>query len=215
MAQVLRLTAIERVHLYRLTKALDTGFTCKNDATPARIVRPTVQALLDRLEPAPAVLLNRMSEILAYTAGYERLMAPIGLLDGSPPNVARFVFTDKRARTAYPDWDHVADEQVAALKQGPFRADPNMATLADELTVTTGEAFARRVNTVPGLPKSNGIMRLVHPEVSELRLAYETLELPADDDQRLIVHLPADEAASTALDRLNGRRPRALRVVSG
>jgi transcriptional regulator with XRE-family HTH domain len=215
LAQALRLTASERVHLYRLTKAGDTGFTCQRDAIPGRIVRPTVQAMLDHLEPAPAVLLNRLSEILAWTVGYERLAGPIGLLDGRPPNLARFVFTDNRARIAYPDWAHVADEQVAALKQGPFRANQYMAMLADELTVTAGDAFAQRVGTVPGLPKSSGIVRLAHPEAGELRLAYETLELPADDDQRLIVHLPADAATSAALDGLNNRRPRALRVVAG
>ncbi len=41
-------------------------------------------------------------------------------------------------------------------------------------------------------------------------LAYETLELSADDEQRLIVHLPADEVTTAALDRLNSQRPRAL-----
>ncbi|MES4902818.1 MULTISPECIES: helix-turn-helix transcriptional regulator [unclassified Streptomyces] len=214
LADALRLTPAERVHLHRLTKGAEPGFSCMGGADPVRTVRPTVRALLDRLEPAPAVLLNRLSEILAHTAGYERLAGPVGLLDGSPPNLARFVFTDPRARTAYPDWARVADEQVAALKQGPFRADAHIARFADELTVTTGEAFTERVATLPGLPRSNGVTRLCHPEVGELRLAYETLELPADDDQRLIVHLPADDATSAALDRLTGRHPGALRAVS-
>ncbi|MET7713448.1 helix-turn-helix domain-containing protein [Streptomyces sp. NPDC005407] len=215
LADALRLTASERIHLHRLAKGADGGFTCMGGATPARAVRPTVRALLDRLEPAPAVLLNRLSEILDCTAGYERLAGPIGLLDGRPPNLARFVFTDDRARTAYPDWDRIADEQVAALKQGPFRADRHVAALADELTLTAGATFAERVETLPGLPKSNGVARLIHPEAGELRLAYETLELPAADDQRLIVHLPADDATSAALDRLTGRLPGALRAVSG
>jgi transcriptional regulator with XRE-family HTH domain len=214
LADTLRLTPAERVHLHRLTKGAEPGYSCMGGAGPARTVRPTVRALLDRLEPAPAVLLNRLSEILAHTAGYERLAGPIGLLDGNPPNVTRFVFTDPRARTAYPDWALVADEQVAALKQGPFRADPHIAGLADELTVTTGDAFTGRVASLPGLPRSTGVTRLHHPEVGELRLAYETLELPADHDQRLIVHLPADDATSAALDRLTGRHPGALRAVS-
>ncbi|MEK8108484.1 hypothetical protein NKG94_32885 [Micromonospora sp. M12] len=70
------------------------------------------------------MLLNQLGDILAHTAGYERLVTPIGLLDAAQPNLARFVLTDTRARSAYPDWDHMADEQVAALKQGPFRAYP-------------------------------------------------------------------------------------------
>ncbi|MFD7445983.1 helix-turn-helix domain-containing protein [Streptomyces sp. NPDC059909] len=215
LADALRLAPSERIHLHRLTKAADSGFHCMGGAMPVRTVRPTVRALLDRLEPTPAVLLNRLGEILARTEAYERLVAPLGLLDGDPPNLARYVFADARARSVFPDWDVVADEQVAALKQGPFRADRHIAALADELTVTAGADFAGRVATVPGLPKSSGIMRLVHPETGELRLAYETLDLPADDDQRLVVHLPADAAASTALDRLTGRRPGALRAISG
>jgi hypothetical protein len=48
-----------------------------------------------------------------------------------------------------------------------------------------------------------------------LRLAYEMLELPADDHQRLVVHLPADAATSAALDRLNSHPPQPLRIVVG
>jgi transcriptional regulator with XRE-family HTH domain len=214
LADALQLTTSERLYLHGLAKA-EPGFRCRGDAAPGRVVRPTVQAVLDRLEPAAAVLVNRLSEILAYTAGYERLAGPIGLLDGDPPTIARFVLTDDRARTAYPDWDRVADDQVAALKQGPFRSDRYVAMLADELTVTAGEAFTRRVDAVPGMPRQTGVVRLVHPEVGELRLAYETLALPAEDDQRLVVHLPADQATSEALDRLVHRRPGVLSVVSG
>ncbi|MEV0213624.1 helix-turn-helix transcriptional regulator [Micromonospora sp. ALFpr18c] len=214
LATALRLTRTERVHLYRLSKGADPGFNCRGDTTPERTVRPTVQALLDRLGPTPAVLLNQLSDILAHTAGFVRLVGPIGLLDATQPNLARFVLSDSRARGAYPDWDHVADEQVATLKQGPFRAYPPMAALADELTVTAGDAFTRRVDTVPSLPKASGIVRLAHPEAGMLRLAYEILELP-DDDQRLIVHLPADAATSAALDRLTSQHSQPLRLVAG
>ncbi|WP_433789817.1 helix-turn-helix transcriptional regulator [Actinoplanes sp. CA-252034] len=203
LAGALRLSAGERAHLLRLTKASDPAYNCLGgDSRPARTVRPTVRAVLDRLDPAPAVLLNRLGDILARTAAYERLMGPIGLLDGARPNLARFVLTDERARVAYPDWERVADEEVAALKQGPFRADPHIAALADELTVTAGEAFTRRVETVPGLPGASGVLRLIHPTVGHLRLAYEVMDLAADDDQRLIVLLPADIETTTALDRL-------------
>ncbi len=211
LADVLRLTTSERIHLQRLSKVADGGFRCAGDMTPARTVRPTVRVLLDGLEPAPAMLVNRVSEIIAWTSGYERLAGPIGLLDGTPPNLARYVFTDPRARVAYPEWDRVADERAAALKQRAFHTD----RLVDELTLIAGQAFAARMSTLAGLPKPNGVERLVHPEAGELRLAYETLDLPADDDQRLVVLLPADDATAAALAHLNGRRPGALRAVSG
>ncbi|MGY1894977.1 helix-turn-helix transcriptional regulator [Nocardia gipuzkoensis] len=217
LADALRLSPAERIHLHRLSKSVDSGFTCMGDAQPLREVRPTVRAILDRLEPAPAVVVNRLTEVLAYTDGYHRLMAPTGLFDGShtPANLARFVFCLPGARNLYADWEHVADETVATLKQGPFRADPHIAALADELTVTVGPAFADRVDTVPSLAAATGINRLVHPEAGPLRLAYELLELSADDDQRVIVYLPADDATAAALDALNGRRPGGLHAVSG
>ncbi|MFX0575364.1 helix-turn-helix transcriptional regulator [Nocardia nepalensis] len=216
LADALGLAPSERIHLHRLRKGADPGFSCLGGAQPPREVRPAVRAILDRLEPAPALVVNRLREVLAWTAGYERLMAPIGLLaDARQANLALFVFTDPRARTAYPDWDHVADELVAALKQGPFRTDPHIAALADELTVAAGTEFTRRVESVPSLAAATGTTRLTHPDAGSLRLTYETLELSADDDQQLIVYLPADDSTAAALDTLAGRRPGGLRAVSG
>ena len=54
-----------------------------------------------------------------------------------------------------------------------------------------------------------------HPEAGPLRLAYERLDLSADDEQYIQIHLPADESTAAALDLLTGRRPGGLRAVSG
>jgi transcriptional regulator with XRE-family HTH domain len=215
LAHALQLTAHERAHFYKLSKAADTGQACMAAAMVRHSARPPVQALLDRMDATPAALFNRLSDVVACTAAYRRLMEPLGLFESAPANLARFVFTDPRARAAYPDWEHVADEQAATLKHGPFRANPQMAMLVDELAGTAGEAFARRVRTLPGLPQPNGVLRLIHPGAGELRLAFETLDLPADDDQRLMVYLPADAAASAALDDLERRGAPALRLVAG
>lgn len=215
LADALALTSNERVHLYRLTKA-DTGFNCMGRAQSARDIRPTVRAVLDQLEPTAAIVVNRLTEALACTDGYRRLMEPTGLLDAEHRSgLAHFAFTDPRAREIYPDWDHLADQLVATLKQGPFRADPEISALADELTVTAGAAFTDRVATVPNLPAATGVTRLAHPTAGPLRLAYETLRLVADDDQQLIVYLPADPATAEALDELAGHRPGNLRAVPG
>jgi transcriptional regulator with XRE-family HTH domain len=208
LADALRLTVGERVQLRTLAKCAEGGFSCVGGSGPGRVVRPTVQALLDRLDPTPALLVNRVTEIVGATSGYRRLAGPLGLLDGRPPNLARYVFTDPRARSAFPDWARMADQQVAVLKRGPFRTDPFIAELVDELAADP--EFARRVEEVPGPPAGTGLLRMTHPDAGELRLAYETLDLPADDDLRLVVHLPADPATAAALD---GLRPTGLRAV--
>ncbi|MFC9894155.1 helix-turn-helix domain-containing protein [Nocardia sp. NPDC127579] len=216
IADALHLAPSERIHLHRLTKAADAGFNCMGAAGPARVVRPSVRAILEHLEPAAAVVVNRLSDVLAYTDGYARLMSSTGLLDDpATANLARFTFGVSRARDFYPDWEHRADEQVAALKQGPFRNDPAIAALAAELEIVAGAEFTQRVATVPNLPAATGTTRIEHPIAGPLRLTYETLDLPADDDQQLVVHLPADAATATALDKLAGRQPGGLRAVSG
>ncbi|WP_367040698.1 helix-turn-helix transcriptional regulator [Streptomyces sp. Je 1-332] len=216
LADALRLSVEERLHLRRLEKETSGDPCCPTaGAAPSRSVRPTVRALIDRLEPTPAVLLNRLGDVLAYTSGYERIVGPIGLLDDERPNLIRFLFTDERARAAYPEWDRVADEQVASLRTGSLLNDSHAEGFADELTVIAGAPFADRMAAVPRLPRSTGVERMTHPEVGALRLSYETLTLPDADGQRLIVRLPSDEATTAALDRLNGRKPGGLRAVTG
>ncbi|MFJ8823442.1 helix-turn-helix domain-containing protein [Streptomyces sp. NPDC102467] len=216
LADALRLDTGERLLLRRLAKAsgADAVF-CSGATAPSYAVRPTVRALLDRLEPTPAVLVNWVGDILAHTAGYARFAAPLGILDADQPNVVRYLFTDERARTVHPDWDRVADDQMARFRQGAPLPDPQVAALIDELTVTAGAPFADRLAASPTLPRRGGHDLVVHPEVGPLRLSYESLSLPDADGQTILVHLPADEATSAALDRLNGRTPGTLRAVNG
>ncbi len=211
LAGVLGLTGAERIHLHRLAKGADPGLACTGGTPPTRAVRPLVRALLDRLGPSPAVVVNHLGDALAWTDGYQRLAGPVGLLDGDPPNLVRYVFTDRRARDVYPDWERIADDRVAALKEGGLGADPHTAALTDELIVTAGAEFERRLTRVPGPAAATGVLRMRVPELPELRLAYETLDLAADIGLRLIVHLPADDATAEALER----RVPVLRLVSG
>ncbi|WP_067896965.1 helix-turn-helix domain-containing protein [Nocardia vaccinii] len=214
LADALRLSPSERVQLHRLVKAADPGFSCTGGALPNRLVRPAVQAILDRLAPTPAAVFNRLGEVLSCTDGYRALVGGTGLLDhGLPAGYPRWLFTDPRARIVHPDWERRADLAVATLKAGPFRSDPTIAALADELALLVGEQFTRRVAEIAGLPDTNGIGRMDHPEAGVLRLAYERLELSADDDEYIQIQLPADEATAAALDALLGRRPGGLRAV--
>ncbi|MEV8440538.1 helix-turn-helix transcriptional regulator [Actinosynnema sp. NPDC051121] len=197
LADALRLSSHERVHLHRLVKA--GGSVCPAETEP-RPVRPTVLALLDRLEPTPAFVADAQGDVRAWTAGFRWLAAPSGLLDADRPNLARFVFGDERARATFPDWERVADERAAALRAAADLGDGGAAVLAEELSITVGADFGRRFTTAAVLPGGTGVERWRHPEAGELRLAYETLTLPGDEDHRLVAYLPADGATAQALD---------------
>ena len=160
------------------------------------------------------MLLNWLGDIVAHTSGYERFARPLGLLDGDPPNVMRYLFTDAPARGI---------PGLGAVRRRAGRPSAPRGPAAPPPCRRPG----RGVDGHPGSPvhpaaegRTSHAAAQRHwilprpPEAGRLRLSYETLALP-DDGQRLMVHLPADEATATALDHLNGLKPGALRAVSG
>lgn len=164
-------------------------------------IRPTVRAVLDRLEPTPALVINRVGDVIAWTLGGHRLFGPIGLLDGSPPNINRFIFTDPRAKQFMPDWVRVADAAVDQLRRSGDC--PQSTALVEELS---GEPeFTARLAAATDIGNPFGEAPIDHPNAGPLRLAYETLDLAIVDDQYLVICLPADDRTRQAFDRLADR----------
>jgi len=213
LADALRLGDEDRMHLKRLAAVSSHPEFCPAYEPPSTDVRPTVRAVLDRLDPSPAIVLNQLSDVLAWTDGYEAIGGPVGVLDADRPNLARYVFGDRRARRFYPDWHQVADQQVANLRSWFLHDHPELETLVAELSEIGGDEFGRRWNARPVARKTTGVKRIDHPEAGELRLQFETMELSDDAGQSLVVYLPADEATEAAIDRLTGRFPGSLHAV--
>jgi hypothetical protein len=214
LADVLGLTPEERVHVYRMVKVV-SGDVCAQAQSPSHVVRPTVLALLDRLEPTPALVVAPHGDVLACTEGFRRLAVPVGLLDSAEPNLVRFVFGDPRARVTFPDWERVADERAALLRAAADLGDRTAAALADELSITEGTEFGRRYGAGGALPPSTGVERWEHPTAGTLRLAFESLTLPGPEELRLVAHLPADAATRAALATLEEQDRMPIRDGSG
>jgi transcriptional regulator with XRE-family HTH domain len=210
IADALSLATSERTHLRYLAKI--TGDECPatfKPTPPRRQVRPSVMDTLHMLEPGIAIVTNRLGDVLAHTDTYAMVTGGTGLLDADPPNVTRYVFTDPRARTFFPDWDDVADEQAFDLWLAP--SVENLEWLTAELIPLAGAEFTRRLNHHEVPPR--GVLRLNHPSGHELRLMRETLELP-NDDQQIIVFLPADDQTAHAVEQLRRQSRGRLRSIS-
>jgi len=216
LADALRLGTEDRQHLAYLASIPHKRELHRPPAAPASTVRPSVQAMLAQMEPAPAYVVNRVGDLLAWTPAFERLVEPLGLLDCERHNLVRYTFGDPRARQVFPDWDRAADDQVVTLRalSCPAQDDPALQSLVEELTLAAGDAFTERWTMPPGRRARPGTTRVAHPEVGELWLDQEVMQLSDSDGQHLTVLLAADERTSAALDRLHGRRPGALRAVA-
>ena len=212
LADALRLGEEDRHFLRRFAAVTSGRELCPTVPLPASTIRPNVQRLLDRFEPSPAFVLNRLADVLAWNTAYERVSRPLGILDGQRPNLAWFTFIDPRAQSAFIDWNVIADDQVANLRAETWNEDPYATLLLEELQQSGGE-FIERWAAQTAARKATGVQRIMHPEVGELRIAFETMHL-ADEGQRLVAYLPADDATALAFDRLAGRYPGALRSVA-
>lgn len=208
LADALALDAADREHLMYMAKISTGACPVQPPSPPSREVRPTALETLRLLEPGVAVVANRLGDILATTNGFELLMRPTGLLDGNHPNLTRYVFTDPRARTLFPDWEQVADEQAYDLWLGPSKA--SVEWLAENLTAAAGEEFTSRFR--PHVPPPRVPLVVDHPSGRRMRWNRERMELQRAVGQEIVVYLPADEATAQAVGEL--RAARRLRAVT-
>lgn len=210
LADALSLDAGERDHLRYLAKI--TGGACaghRRPAPPSRHVRPAVLETLQLLEPAAALVTNRLGDVLAHTSGFELVMRGSGLLETQAPNLTRYVFTDPRARNFFADWDQVADEQAFDLWLGP--SVETSEWFKAELAPLAGQEFTRRLSR--HLPPPQVSLRINHPTSQELRWQRERLALPRTDAQELVVLLPADETTAQAMEHLRRQHGGTLRAI--
>lgn len=212
LADALSLDAAERQHVRYLAKI--TGGACVSPPPPApleRGVRPAVSRMLELLEPAVAMVTNRLGDVLAYTNGFALLMDGTGLLDADAPSLTRFVFTDPRARALFPDWDQVADEQVFDLWLTPTLS--NVHWFVQDFGAMAGPEFDKRIHQP--LPPPSVPLVITHPSGSRMTWQREKMQLPEGDAQELVVFLPDDDPTAEAMESLRsesqGRRLRAVR----
>lgn len=211
LADALRLGHDERRVLLLASKDAQGSGVCLA-TTPGDDVPAGTRAVLDRLAPAPAVLLDRFGTVLACTPAYRALLAPAGLFDHGEPRLAPVVLTDPRARRLFPDWDAVADRVVADLQRESVPSDPFLGELVDALTVLAGAAFTERWARPVADRGRDAVLRLAHPSAGDLRVEPQVLVPGGGEHLRIELLLPADAATGRALDDL-AAGDRTLRVV--
>ncbi len=201
LADGLSLDARERRHLTYLAK-ITGGARCVSSPHEQSPSRPRISSstaqILALLEPGVALATNRLGDVLGTTAGFRRLMAPIGLFDDADANLNQYVFTYPRSRSTLVNWDHVADVLAFDLWMAPTIGD--VERLQAELAPTGGADFTRRIDQ--HLPPDDGPWAIRHPSGVEMRWNRTVLELVEDPDQQVVVFLPADEATASAFAKL-------------
>jgi transcriptional regulator with XRE-family HTH domain len=203
ITRALQLDEAERAHLFDLARA--SSASSSNRRRPAQDrVRPVVQRILDSIVGAPAFVRNDRLEVLAANQLGEAFYSPLYDDPVRPMNSARFVFLNPRATDFFLDWDTIANDAVGILRAEAGRDpyDKRLSDLIGELS-TRSEEFRVRWAAHNVKLHRTGVKRFHHPVVGQLILDFESLDLPGDPGQKLLVYSAEPSSPSRqALDLL-------------
>lgn len=194
VARALRLDEGERTHLHNLARPAKP--------VASSPVRPGLRWFLDAITGCPAYVLGRNMDIVAFNG-----MAAVlyGMDLAKHDNMARLIFLEESSRSLWTPWETKANNTVGGLRMQAalFPGDPRLRGLVDALSDRSPEFrdlwAAHEVWTVP-----HGTMRLNHPVVGELTLAYEAFPIPDAPEQTLITYTAdPDSPSATALRGLS------------
>jgi transcriptional regulator with XRE-family HTH domain len=188
IARALQLDETEREHLYHLAAAAQPATRARPRRT-ATSVAPGIQAVLDAMVGAPALVRSPVLDLLATNHLGRALYAPMLEDRRRPANFARFTFRDPRAREFWSDWSKVAEDAVAYLQvaAGIDPHDRALTELVGELS-TCCEEFRVRWARRDVRAHTRGAKTFQHPVVGRLDLAFEVMQLPAEPGLTLIAY---------------------------
>jgi transcriptional regulator with XRE-family HTH domain len=191
IARALRLDEAERGHLHDLARAAG-GRPRAARRAPATQLRPSLRRLIDQMTMVPVLVNDARLDVVAVNPLAEALFAPVLDTTVRPVNHALFTFLDPRADQFWPDWERAADDNVAMLRAAAGRDpyDKRLRELVGELS-TRSEDFRRRWAAHDVRQHRTGTKHIHHPEVGDLHLDFDTLEIPGQPGLLLIAFTPA------------------------
>ncbi|MFE9601427.1 helix-turn-helix domain-containing protein [Streptomyces hokutonensis] len=191
IANALHLDEPERAHLHALARTPRRSGPASRPR--AERITPATSALLAAMGSAPAIVMGRRTDVLAWNRPGHGLFA--GHFDpdspddpGRRPNMARLVFLDAHTRALYVDWPAKARAVVGSMRltAGQYPDDPLLAGLIGELTMRSPEfATMWADHRVRACAVDDYEMR--HPLVGTLTVTQQSLKNPQGNGPTLLV----------------------------
>jgi transcriptional regulator with XRE-family HTH domain len=198
IARTLQFDAHEHSHLFTLA-----GVATTTIADECVALCPTVQPLIEQLEPFPASVVNSRLDLLAWNRTYASFFDDLDTIPTEDRNVLWLAFTHPDWRKVIVDWDDVAGRMV-----GEYRAamaehldDPAWKTLVARLHRASPEfTEVWERHEVQGVESRT--KRAMHPTAGLVLLDYTNLWIGQQVGTRIIAFTPADERTRRRLESL-------------
>jgi transcriptional regulator with XRE-family HTH domain len=183
LARALQLDDEATAHLHAL--AAPERRTRRSAQRPER-VPSSIRQLIVGWHDTPAYVQGRRLDVLAANP----LATALSPQFTPGVNLLRAAFLDPAVRTLYGDhWESLAHDTIAGLRAliGPDVDDP-LNELVGELSVRSDHFRRLWARHDIRARISGGTRRMYHPQVGELDLHYENLQIAGTDGQTLIIY---------------------------
>ncbi len=205
VARALRLDPDERTYLFTLAR----DETSAAPPPPTKAVSPSLQRILDALDPYPAYVLDARWTVVAWNLAACRVFADFAALSRRERTILWFMFMHPGQRDLLVDWEGEAQRTLALFRAstGRYVGESWYKELIADLT-RASPAFATwwardDVRAVHAERKE-----LDHPEVGRLVVHPTTLHVAEAPDLQLVAYPPLPEAdTARKLRRLIGSAP--------
>ena len=185
IARALRLSFIERAHLYALA---DHGRPL--EAPPPRPVSPALQRMLEGFATYPAYLKTPRWDVVAWNARADEVF---DFTERGPQrrNILEMVFAEPEFRERLVNWWEDAPKILAKFRTDYARraGDPAMAALVESLTQRSAE-FRQWWQRHDVMPCGEGIKVITVPGRGTVAFEHTAFEVANDPDLRLVVFAP-------------------------
>ncbi|MGP4104155.1 helix-turn-helix transcriptional regulator [Nonomuraea sp. KM90] len=206
VAQALRLGQDERTYLFDLAHAARPARRAPSRRKDVQ-VPPQVQWMLDSMTMSAAFVRNGRQDIVTHNALARALLAPVfdspATTQYGRANIARYVFLDPGSQQFFVDWDEAAVVSAALLRAEAGRRphDRALRDLVGELSTLSTE-FRSQWAVHDVRIRHDGSKRLWHPQVGDLELTYQSLDLPMSDRTAYGLTIYTAEPGGTSEERL-------------
>ena len=204
ITRALRLSDDETAHFFDLCRAAAGGKAPGRTRRPAAQRVPSgVQALMDSMTAAPAIVITGSLDIVAGNTLGRGLYGPVFERAAGIPNLARFIFFDSAAAQLFPDWDAMADDAVGLLQAEAARS-PHALALTDVVgeLATRSEPFRTRWAAHNVKAHRNGTKRFHLDQFGELTLNYNVFDITATPGLSLVGYTAEPQSPSAQTLRI-------------
>ncbi len=200
LARALRLSDVERTHLFRLARP---DLEPSPAAQLATAVSPPLQRTMDGLAPNPAYAVNAVWDVVGWNKPAELVFGDFSAVDVERRNLLYLIFCDPAWRTLLRDWDSISAFAVAQFRESTARLGGNSRFKALlGMLERDGESFRGHWTRRDVRQPAPQLKVLDHPQAGRLDLDYATFQADSDREVRLTIYTPTTAESAQRLAAL-------------